>query len=66
MFSDPRTLEIPALPADRGDESTRVRDPIQPDCALRPTCDSVRNRGGLSVCKTLHLVADKRYGYKMF
>jgi hypothetical protein len=62
MFSGSGTPEIPEIRAGRGDESGVSGTLTAPDLALRPTSEP----WGLSVCKTLHLVADNQYGYKMF
>jgi len=61
-FSDPPALKIPAVraagPTCRETDSAGFRAPADP---LK-----LRNCGGLSVCKTLHLVSDIQKGYHMF
>ncbi|BBZ07055.1 hypothetical protein MDOR_12240 [Mycolicibacterium doricum] len=59
MFSGPQAPEIPGRP---GYVSSG------PDSRLHwiPRSGRPPNLGGLSVCKTLHLVADIAEGYKMF
>jgi hypothetical protein len=58
-FSGPKALKIPAV---------RNRSPVGLDTDTAGFLGSGRppNRGGLSVLKTLHLVADNQKAYQMF